>query len=82
MVLVSDGFLCEFSQRRYSRDRESLVDISCRARRLLTSFAKIHLSHPTALLRVAKMFHDLNVPWSPNDRELQRTITFLDECEL
>ncbi|OCK77522.1 PHP domain-like protein [Lepidopterella palustris CBS 459.81] len=25
------------------------------------------------------MFYDLNVPWSPNDRELQRTIAFLDE---
>ena len=82
MVLVLDGFLCEFSQRRCSRDRESLMNISCRVRRLLTTFAEIHLSHPTALLRAAKMFHDLNVPWSPNDRELQRTIAFLDECEL
>ena len=43
---------------------------------------KIHLSHSTALLCAAKMFHDLNVPWGPNDRELQRTIAFLDECEL
>ena len=78
MVLVLDGFLCEFSQRRCSRDRESLVNISW----TFTTFAKIYLSHPTALLRTAKMFHDLNVPWSPNDRELQRTIAFLDECEL
>lgn len=27
------------------------------------------------------MFHDLNVPWSAKDVELQRTLAFLDECE-
>ena len=28
------------------------------------------------------MFHDLNVPWTEATRELQRTVAFLDECEL
>jgi hypothetical protein len=30
---------------------------------------------------IAKMFHDLNVPWTDATRELQRTVAFLDECE-
>jgi hypothetical protein len=28
------------------------------------------------------MFYDLNVPWTDAMPELQRTVTFLDECEL
>jgi hypothetical protein len=28
------------------------------------------------------MFYDLNVPWTDNTRELQRTVAFLDECKL
>jgi hypothetical protein len=28
------------------------------------------------------MFHDLNVPWTDATRELERTVAFLDECEL
>jgi hypothetical protein len=28
------------------------------------------------------MFYDLNVPWTDATRELQRTVVFLDECEL
>jgi hypothetical protein len=27
------------------------------------------------------MFYDLNVPWTDNIRELQRTVAFLDECK-
>ena len=41
--------------------------------------------HPTSALAVsaiAAMFHDLNVPWTDATRELQRTVAFLDECEL
>jgi hypothetical protein len=30
---------------------------------------------------IATMFYDLNVPWTENHRELQRTIAFLDECK-
>ena len=33
------------------------------------------------VVRIAKMFHDLNVPWTEATRELQRTVAFLDECE-
>jgi ribonuclease P/MRP protein subunit RPP1 len=28
------------------------------------------------------MFYDLHVPWTDATRELQRTVAFLDECEL
>ena len=28
------------------------------------------------------MFYDLNVPWTDVTPELQRTVAFLDECEL
>jgi hypothetical protein len=28
------------------------------------------------------MFYDLNVSWTDATRELQRTVAFLDECEL
>jgi hypothetical protein len=30
---------------------------------------------------IAEMFYDLNVPWSDDLRELQRTVAFLDECK-
>jgi hypothetical protein len=30
---------------------------------------------------LAAMYYDLNVPWTDNLRELQRTVAFLDECK-
>jgi len=31
---------------------------------------------------IAAMFHDLHLPWTDVTRELQRSLAFLDECEL
>lgn len=37
---------------------------------------------PPSAPAIAAMFHDLNIPWTDATRELQRTVAFLDECEL
>ena len=47
---------------------------------------ELSLHSPVSLLlrrrsKFAVMFYDLNVPWTENQRELQRTVAFLDECK-
>ena len=33
-------------------------------------------------MRWKRMYYDLNVPWSTDQIEIQRTLAFLAECEL
>lgn len=51
------------------------------ARRREHSPAVFLLRNSPRCMFAAAMFHDLNVPWTKDERELKRTVAFLDERE-